>query len=75
MYTYFLRKYEWEEAWGEDGFFKIPHGSQCEDITLSLGLSGTSYSGDPDVYWFPDDEITQLLTEYGHNRCLNGYRP
>lgn len=75
LYTYLLRKYEWEEAWGEDGLFKIPHGSQCEDITLSLGLSGASYSGDPDVYWFPDDEITQLLTEYGHNRCLNGYRP
>ena len=22
---------------------------------------------------FPDDEVTELLTLYGHNRCLNGF--
>lgn len=24
-------------------------------------------------YYFPDDKITELLTLYGHNRCLNGF--
>ena len=75
LYTYLLRKYEWEEVLGETGFFKIPHGAQGEDVSISISLDGVSFSGDPDVYWFPDDEITQLLTEYGHNRCLNGYQP
>ena len=75
LYTYLLRKYEWEEVWGEDGPVKVPHGSQCEDLVASIGLDGVSFSGNPDAYWFPDDEITDLLTEYGHNRCLNGYKP
>lgn len=75
LYTYLLRKYDWEEVWGEDGFVKVPHGSQCEDLVMSIGLDGVSFSGSPDTYWFPDDEITDLLTKYGHNRCLNGYRP
>lgn len=24
-------------------------------------------------YYFPNDKITELLTLYGHNRCLNGF--
>lgn len=75
LYTYLLRKYAWEEIWGENGVFMVPHGAKCEDVTLSISLDGVSISGDSDTYWFPDDEITQLLTEHGHNRCLNGYRP
>lgn len=75
LYTYLLRKYAWEEIWGENGFFMVPHGAKCEDVTLSISLDGVSMSGNSDTYWFPDDEITQLLTEHGHNRCLNGYRP
>ena len=75
LYTYLLRKYAWEEIWGENGVFMVPHGAKCEDVTLSISLDGVSMSGNSDTYWFPDDEITQLLTEHGHNRCLNGYRP
>ncbi|MBQ3076254.1 MAG: hypothetical protein IJC43_00200, partial [Clostridia bacterium] len=26
------------------------------------------------IFEFPDDDITLLLTKYGHNRCLNGAR-
>lgn len=36
-----------------------PHGSQKQGS----------------LYFFPDDEITDLLTLYGHNRCLGGYAP
>lgn len=35
-------------------------------------------SSDPDgsgVYEFPDDIVTQLLTQFHCNRCLNGYKP
>lgn len=73
LYTYLLRKYEWEEVFGETGFIQVPHGAKSEDATISMSLDGVSISGDPNTYWFPNDEVTQLLTKYGHNRCLNGY--
>ena len=62
LYTYLLRKYEWDAPWDGDVPVVIPFGAQyCPD--------------EPDTFYFPDDEITDLLTEYGHNRCLNGYMP
>ncbi len=64
LYTYLNRKYDWEYFFGADlTEYKYPHGSKPDDFV------------DPWVYDFPDDEITRLLTLYGHNRCLGGYDP
>ena len=59
-YSYLLRKFDWDEYLDEDmNTVEYPHGAQ--------------FGSSPDICYFPDDEITQLLTLYGHNRCLNGY--
>lgn len=59
VYSYLLRKFDWDYGW-EDGIgeYRYPHGSEC---------------GESELYWFPNDEITALLTKYGCNRCLDGY--
>lgn len=56
---YLNRKYMTDE-YGSIYGTPVPHGSD-------YGSGG--------LYWFPDDEITALLTKYGCNRCLNGYSP
>lgn len=62
VYSYLLRKYSWDtyldEVLKEN---RIPHGAIFS-------------SADPSVCYFPDDDITELLTFFGCNRCLNGYR-
>lgn len=58
-YSYLLRKYSWDYFYEDDiGEYQCPHGSEW-------GKSG--------LYWFPDDDITALLTKYGCNRCLHGF--
>lgn len=79
LYSYLLRKYDWDfYCDGEMRRFRYPHGAKFEsvDITITIEPDGAhicnSY-GNPNMCHFPDDEITTLLTLYGHNRCLNGY--
>lgn len=50
-----------------------PYGAIPEDLSISISPSGTTSSGNLDIYHFPDDKITELLTQYGHNRCLGGF--
>lgn len=71
LYKYLRRKYDWEhfylesEARGMEEFF-IP--AEAEKATR-YATSSVHNS----AFFFPDDEITDLLTLYGHNRCLNGF--
>lgn len=58
-YSYLLRKFRFDEVFDEDDLVYIPHGSE----RMGDGL-----------YYFPDDKITDLLTYYGCNRCLNGFK-
>lgn len=59
VYSYLLRKFGWDYYLkGDMSEYRYPHGSE-------EGLSG--------LYWFPDDDITELLTKYGCNRCLTGF--
>lgn len=59
VYSYLLRKFEWDSYLkGDMTEYRFPHGSE---------------EGDGGLYWFPDDEITDLLTKYNCNRCLHGF--
>lgn len=61
LYRYLLRKYDWDSYDDFDGtYFKYPHGAHPSD-------------DNPNIYYFPEDEITKLLNKYNCNRCLNGY--
>ena len=81
VYTYLLRKFGWDSYCDpEMREIYYPHGAKFGDACISFeaakgnGVTAT-ISGCPDICFFPDDEITRLLTLYGHNRCLGGYRP
>lgn len=73
---YLKRKFDWESYYGDD-MRKIyyPGGAKCEDVELTINFSSGEFEshGDPNIYYFPDDDITKLLTHYGHNRCLGGF--
>lgn len=77
-YTYLLRKYDWDAYYdGNMNRIEYPHGAKFENEVISInytseGVFSTS-TGNPNVCHFPDDDITALLTLYGHNRCLNGF--
>ena len=81
VYSYLLRKYDWDFYYnGEMQRLRYPRGAKFEDfnITISANTVGEidiMHSGTPNICHFPDDEITSLLTFYGHNRCLNGFIP
>lgn len=68
IYTYLLRKYDDQTVLVPDSTgrlieLNIPYGSTN---ILTLSASGNrELTGK-----FPDDKVTQLLTQYGHNRCL-----
>lgn len=58
-YSYLLRKFEWGSYLkGDMTEYRYPHGSE---------------EGETGLYWFPNDEITALLTKYECNRCLHGF--
>ena len=60
VYSYLLRKFEDDCFMDELGVpWAVPHGSVCNG----------------DLYYFPDDEITDLLNQYGSNRCAAGFSP
>ena len=77
-YQYLLRKYTDDTVFMLDGnIVSVPHGSNSPDLSISIGIDGitSTFSGDPDAFYFPDDGITALLTKYGCNRCLGGFVP
>ena len=72
LYTYLRRKYDWSSCYIESEkkglqVILIPEGAGNE-YSVSIASKGEKTS-----CFFPDDEITNLLTLYGHNRCLNGF--
>lgn len=73
---YLRRKFEWEFYYNDEmQRIRYPYGSLAEDLTITVSSDGTTEcTDDSSVFFFPDDRITELLTLYGHNRCLNGYR-
>jgi hypothetical protein len=81
VYSYLLRKYDWAIYYNaEMQRMRYPRGAQFGGLTISVsiekdGHTSVNRSGNPDMCYFPDDKITQLLTIYGHNRCLNGFLP
>ncbi len=76
-YLYLKRKFDWTEelVFDRDDHpltLEYPYGAKSAAELLD------SYAYNEDglcLYFFPKDEITALLTMYGHNRCLNGFAP
>lgn len=79
LYSYLLRKYDWDSYYDENmNKISYPHGAIFEDTEIiishsSAGAITSTSCGNPNVCHFPNDEITELLTIYGHNRCLHGF--
>lgn len=61
-YRYLRRKYEWSMFYVEIEAGKDMVFYPSEAVFVNSN-----------VCYFPDDEITGLLTKYGHNRCLGGF--
>lgn len=76
-YTYLKRKYDWDCYYNENMDKKyFPYGSKQKDLVFSLSFNGESVNTEmkmDEKYYFPDDDVTELLTLYHHNRCLNGF--
>lgn len=70
-YTYLCRKYDWTYEYNDKmERIVIPYGSISAEEILGNNLHGLA-----GLYCFPNDEITALLSFYGHNRCENGFLP
>lgn len=72
---YLRRKFEWDFYYNDEmQRMKFPYGSSAGDFTITISADGSKKCVDNSSdYFFPNDRITELLTLYGHNRCLNGY--
>lgn len=72
---YLRRKFDWDFYYnGEMQRMRFPHGSSAGDLIITISPDGSrNCANNSGVYFFPNDRITELLTLYGHNRCLNGY--
>lgn len=79
VYTYLVRKFDNDYTMLEDGTTAmIPYGSRSPSFSVTIspeGIKSSTDGKDPRAFYFPDDKITSLLTQYGHNRCLNGFFP
>lgn len=63
LYIYLRWKYDWSEV-QDDGplkGLKYPRGAKCYDRR------------EPNIYYYPNTEIVDLLTLYKHNRCEGGF--
>lgn len=67
VHTYLLRKFDW------DCYYDVPYGVVFDDFNVYTLSDGTIQVGPQCGYRFPADEITELLTLYGYNRCINGF--
>ncbi len=74
VYKYLCRKYDWEYGYLESETQGVKEILVPGDTEYGHSVSTTEDNYQV-VCHFPDDEITELLTLYGHNRCLNGYTP
>lgn len=72
---YLRRKFEWEFYYNDEmQRMRYPYGSLAGGLTITISSDGTTEcTDDSSIFFFPDDRITELLTLYGHNRCLRGY--
>lgn len=81
LLVYLRRKLKWDCYYsGDMKPLFYPAGAQFKDVSFTIsveddGQTSVKCSGNPDTCYFPDDKITQLLTQYGHNRCLGGFIP
>lgn len=71
---YLRRKYDWTHCYFESesqgtGEYLVPAYSEYAHCVIDAENQENA------VCSFPEDEITELLTFYGHNRCLNGFVP
>lgn len=74
VYTYLRRKFDWDGYYtGDMEYVRLPFGAIPDDLNIHVSSDGVIQSGTQCGYRFPVDEITELLTLYGHNRCLNGF--
>lgn len=81
VHTYLRRKYDWSYDSGVsvDGgvehYYNIrfPFGAKPDDLNIHVSSDGTVQASPQCGYRFPVDEITELLTLHGHNRCINGF--
>ncbi len=73
---YLRRKFEWEFYYNDEmQRIRYPYGSSAGNLTITVSSDRTAEcTDDSSIFFFLDDRITELLTLYGHNRCLNGYR-
>lgn len=67
VYTYLRRKFDWNDDYG------VPFGVILDDFNVYALSDGTIEVGSQCGCRFPSDEITELLTLHGHNRCINGF--
>lgn len=71
-YIYLRRKYDWAGYYDENmEYHHFPFGAVPDDWNIHVQPSGEVQCGFQCGYRFPVDEITELLTLHGHNRCLN----
>lgn len=61
-YRYLRRKYEWNMLLSED---------EAKNAPVFYPFDAEFRNSD--VCFFPDDEISELLSKYGHNRCTGGF--
>ena len=78
-YQYLLRKYDNDLIFSASGReVWVPHGSDTPECSVTISADGVSIDTNGKnrtAYYFPDDEVTALLTKYDCNRCLNGFVP
>ncbi len=67
LYKYLRRKYDWESFYLESETYGM------QEVSVPAESEYADKNQQVLVYSFPEDEITELLTLYGYNRCLNGY--
>lgn len=74
VYSYLRRKYDWDYYYDEDmKKVRYPFGGKFADVCITFSDGVKYQSGGSGICFFPDDDVTRLLTFYGHNRCLNGF--
>lgn len=71
---YLRRKFDWNGYYdGNMEYKRYPFGAVPDDMNFCVMPDGSVQTGSPCGYRFPVDEITELLTLHGYNRCLNGF--
>lgn len=74
LHVYLCRKFEWASYYnGNMERVNYPYGAIPDDLSIFISSSGITSNENLDLFHFPDDKITELLTQYGHNRCLGSF--